>query len=175
MTMNSMNIKYQLVPPSNHREKNAERTIQSFKIHLIVVLCSIDKDFNLQLWGILLKQAKIILNMIRQSRTLTHLSVYTHIFGEFYFNRTPLAPHRTQVVIHNRPNDRASWIPHGEDGWYIGPSMECYRCHKSYIPKTRVERISETVDFFPKTIQHAKDLFQRCNFSCRTGFNLCAT
>ena len=30
--------------------------------------------------------------------------------------------------------------------------MEHYRCHKAYIPKTRVDRISDTVEFFPKTI-----------------------
>ena len=35
ITMNSMNIKYQLVPPSNHREKNVEREIQIFKKHFI--------------------------------------------------------------------------------------------------------------------------------------------
>ena len=29
--------------------------------------------------------------------------------------------------------------------------MENYRCHKSFIPKTRVERISDTVEFPSKT------------------------
>ena len=29
--------------------------------------------------------------------------------------------------------------------------MEQYSCHKAYIPKTRVERISDTVEFPPKT------------------------
>ena len=43
MTMTSMNIKYQLVPPSNNRVKNAERTIQTFKNHFIAVMCSIEK------------------------------------------------------------------------------------------------------------------------------------
>ena len=31
MTMTSMNIKYQLVIPSNHKAKNAEREIPTFK------------------------------------------------------------------------------------------------------------------------------------------------
>ena len=61
--------------------------------------------------------------MIRESRTLTHISAYTHIFGEFDFNHTPLSPPGTRLVIHNRPNDRASWSPYGEDGWYIGTAM----------------------------------------------------
>ena len=45
----TMDIKYQLVPPSNHREKNAEISIQTFKNHFIARLCSIDKYFQLQL------------------------------------------------------------------------------------------------------------------------------
>ena len=52
LTMTIMNIKYQLVPPSNHRTNNAERAIQTFKNHFIAVLCSVDKDFHLQLWDI---------------------------------------------------------------------------------------------------------------------------
>ena len=52
--------------------------------------------------------------MLRQSRVYPHLSAHTHIFGEFYYKRTPLAPPGTRVVINGRPNDRASWSPHGE-------------------------------------------------------------
>ena len=92
MTMTYMNIKYWLVPPINHRAKNAERDIQTFKNHFVAGLCSIDKYFHLQLWDRLLQQATISANFLRQSRTLPHLSAYIHIFGEFDFNCTPLAP-----------------------------------------------------------------------------------
>ena len=37
-----------------------------------------------------------------------------------------------------------------KDGSYIGPAMEHYICHKTYILKTRVERISGTIEFSPK-------------------------
>ena len=47
MTMTSMNIKCQLVPPSNHREKNADREIQTFENHFIAGLCRVDKDFHI--------------------------------------------------------------------------------------------------------------------------------
>ena len=80
MTMTSMNNKYQLVPPSNHRANNSERAIKTFNNHFITGLCSVDKYFHLQLWYRLLQQATIILNFIIQSRTLPHLSAYTHIF-----------------------------------------------------------------------------------------------
>ena len=76
MTMTSMNITYQLVPPSNHKANNAERAIQNFKNPFISGLCSIDKDFQLKLWDIILQQETIILNLIRQSRTICHLSAY---------------------------------------------------------------------------------------------------
>ena len=95
LTMTTMNIKYQLVPASNHRANNSERAIQTFKNHFIAGLCSVDKDFHLQLWYILLQQATISINLIRKSRNLPHISAYTYIFGEFDFN-THLYPHLVQ-------------------------------------------------------------------------------
>ena len=112
----------------------------------IAGLCSVDQYFHLQLWYILLHQSKISLNLIRQSITLPHISAYTYIFGDFYFNRTPLVTPGTKVVIHNIPNDCASWAPHGEYGWYIVSAMEHYKCHKAYILNTRAERISDTAE-----------------------------
>ena len=49
MRMTSMNIKYQLVTPSNDRANNSERAIKTFKTHFIAGLCRVDKDFHLQL------------------------------------------------------------------------------------------------------------------------------
>ena len=60
MTMNYMNIKYQLVPPSNHRANNTEIDIQTFKKPFIKVMCRVDKDFHIQLWEIFLQQAKSV-------------------------------------------------------------------------------------------------------------------
>ena len=80
IAMITMYIKYQLFPPSNHREKNAERSIQTFKKIFIAVLCSVDKKFHLQLWDILLQQATISLDLIRKPVIYPHLSVYMHIF-----------------------------------------------------------------------------------------------
>ena len=147
----TMNIKYHLVPPINQRANNSERAMQKFKNHFIAGLRSIDKKILLRFWDRLLQEATIILNLLRQSRTLPHISAYAHIFGEFDFKRTSLCQPGTRVVMHNRPNDCALWDPNGEYGWYIGPAMEHYRCQKSYIPKTRAERILDTVEFPTKT------------------------
>ena len=134
-SMTTMDIKYQLVTPSNHRSNSSDRLIYTFKNQLIVVICSVDADFHLQLWYRMLQQATISLNLLQQSSLHPHLSIYTHIHGGFDYNRTPISPQGKKLVIHNRPNNRASWEPHGGIGWYIGPSMEYYRCHKAYTPK----------------------------------------
>ena len=45
--MTSVGINYQLVPPSNHRAKNAERAIQTFKNHFIAEISNVDEIFHL--------------------------------------------------------------------------------------------------------------------------------
>jgi hypothetical protein len=137
-------ITFQLVPPYSHIRNSAERAIRSFKDHLIAGLCSTDKYFPMHLWDILLPQAVITLNMLRTSRINT--------FGQYDFNRAPMAPPGTRIIAHDTPSRRQTWAPHGQDGWYIGPALEHYRCYKVYITKTRGERIVETVDFFPEKI-----------------------
>ena len=87
MTMSTMNIKYQLVPPNNHRANNEERAIKTFKNHFISGLFSADKNFQLQLWDKPLQQAKISLNLLSKSITLPHISAYTNIFREFILTK----------------------------------------------------------------------------------------
>jgi hypothetical protein len=73
---------------------------------------------------------------------------YAQLFGQFDFNRTPLAPPGTRILSHDKLVKRASWATHGEEGWYLGPSMEHYRCYHVFINKTKAERDSDTVSFF---------------------------
>jgi hypothetical protein len=117
---------------------------------LIAGLCSTDKSFPMHLWDRLLPQAVITLNMLRTSRINPKLSAATHIFGQYDFNRAPMAPPGTRIIAHENPNRRRTWAPHGQDGWYLGPALEHYRCYTVYITKTRGDSIVETVDFFPE-------------------------
>jgi hypothetical protein len=142
-------IAFQLVPPYSHRRNSAERAIRSFKDHLIAGLCSSDKSFPMHLWDRILPQAVITLNMLRTSRINPKLSAAKHIFGQHDYNRAPMAPLGTRIIAHETPGRRRTWAPHGQDGWYIGPALEHYRCYTVYITKTRSNRIVETVDFFP--------------------------
>jgi hypothetical protein len=87
--------------------------------------------------------------MLRTSRINPKLSAATHIFGQYDFNRAPMAPPGTMIIAYETPGRRRTWAPHGQDGWYIGPALEHYRCYTVYITKTRSNRIVETVEFFP--------------------------
>jgi hypothetical protein len=145
-------ITFQLLPTYSHRRNSAERAIRSFKDHLIAGLCSTDKSFPMHLWDRILLQAVMTLNMLRTSRINPKLSAATHIFGQYDFNRAPMAPPVTRIIAHETPGRRRTWAPNGQDGWYIGPELEHYRCYTVYMTKTRSNRIVETVEFFPQKI-----------------------
>ena len=142
-------IDYQLVPPSVHRRNAAERAIRTFKNHFIAGLCSVDKHFPLHLWDKLLPQAETTLNLLRGSRINPKLSAYAQRNGHFDCNRTPLAPPGIRVLVHVKPQDRTTWSPHGEDGWYIGPALESYRCYTVWIWESRSPRICDTLTWLP--------------------------
>jgi hypothetical protein len=103
----------------------------------------------MHLWDRILPQAVITLNMLRTSRINPKLSAATHIFGQHDYNRATMAPPGTSIIAHETPGRRQTWAPHGQDGWYIGPAMEHYRCYMVYITNTRSNKIVETVEFFP--------------------------
>jgi hypothetical protein len=105
----------------------------------------------MHLWDRLLPQAVMTLNMLRTSRINTKLSAATHIFGQYDSIRAPMAPPGTRVIAHETPGRRKTWAPHGQDGWYIGPALEHYRCYTVYITTTKSNRIVETGGFFPQT------------------------
>ncbi len=60
----SNDMKYQLVPPHNHRRNIAETTIKVFKAHFISISCRCNKSIPLYLWDRLLPQAEHTLNML---------------------------------------------------------------------------------------------------------------
>ena len=147
--MHEKEVDFQLAPPGMHRRNAAERAIRTFKNHFIAILSSTDPNFPLNLWCRLLPQAEITINLLRPSRMNPKHSAWSQIHGHFNFNRTPIAPLGTKVLVHEKPQNRASWDPHRVEGWYIGPALESYRCFKTYIPKTRAERITDTVAWLP--------------------------
>ena len=144
------NIDFQRVPPKEHRANAAERAIRTFKNHLVAIFCSVDSNFPMSEWDRLVPQAVITLNLLRSSRIHPSLSARASLFGNFDFNRTPMVPPGTKVVAHQSADSRASFAQHGRVGWYIGPSMEHYRCYRIYLPDTMSEVDVLNVDFFPE-------------------------
>jgi hypothetical protein len=150
--MTAQDIDYQLAPPHVHRRNSAERAIRTFKNHFIAGLCGTDPNFPLHLWDRLLPQALLTLNLLRASRINPRLSAHAQLHGAFDFNRTPIAPAGTRVMIHEKSSVRGTWAPHAVEGWYLGPAMHHYRCYRVYVKETSAERIADTLAWFPKHV-----------------------
>jgi hypothetical protein len=155
-------IKLQLAPQHMHRHSMIEGAIKTFKNHFISGLCSVDPNFLLRLWDNLLPHATITLNHLRQSSINPRLCEYDQLNGHYYFNHVSMEPSCTTVISYVKPDQCAIWAPHGMDGWYIGPSLDHYRCYRIHVSDTQSYMIVETVEFFPLcvTIPHtaSKDL-----------------
>lgn len=143
-------IEYQLAPPNSHRTLPGERHIQTFKNHFIACLATADPSFPLVDWDLLLDHAQVTLNLLRNSNINPRLSAYAQMEGVFDYNKTPVGPVGCRALIYETPEQRPTFAFHGEEGWYIGPAMEHYRCHRVLVTKTRAERIGDTVKFYPK-------------------------
>ena len=70
-------------------------------------------------------------------------------FGAFDFNRTPLGPLGTKVIVHEKPSVHESYARHSAPGWYFGPATHHYRCYRTYITETGAERNADTLEWFP--------------------------
>ena len=84
------NMKFQLAPPGDHRTNPAERAVQTFKNHFIYLVYGIDEKFPVNQCDRLIKHAVVTLNILRSSRINPLLSAYNQLYGNFYFNTTPL-------------------------------------------------------------------------------------
>ena len=145
------NIQTQLVAPGNHRANNAERAIQTFKCHFISGLATCDPSLSISEAKQLTQQALITLNILRQSRLNPSISAYEEMHGQFDSNKYELHPPGTRVITLDDPSERASFAQHGPEGFYVGPSLDHYRCHRIYIPSMGKTRISDSVAWLPST------------------------
>ena len=84
------------------------------------------------------------------------LSVYAYLFGPYDFNKSPMEPTGTRVIVHDKPGNRTSWGHHVTPVWYIGPSLDHYRCIQRYMPVTGIVRITDTLQYTPKAFAFQK-------------------
>jgi len=140
-------MKYQLVPPNDHRRNVAEKAIQTFKDHFVAVLCGTDDNFPLQLWCQILRQAEHQLNMLRKSRADPTISAFEQMYGRHQYDAHPWAVLGCEVEVHVMPAQRRTWEAHTKSGYYLGTSWEHYRCHEVWVKDTRTARVGQTVFF----------------------------
>ena len=153
-------IEYQLVPPPHiHRRNTAERAIQTYKAHFIsCCLCGADPNFPAkEWWDRFLPQIELTLNLHHNCRYNPKRLARTALHRTFDYNKHPLAPLGTRLLIHEKADKRATWSTRGTDGWYIGPALGHNRCVDCYVPSTHsTTRIADTVACFPTTIPFLK-------------------
>ena len=65
---------YQLVPPDDHRQKNSEKAIQTWKYHFIGVFTGTADTFSMHLWWQAIPQAECQLLLIRKYNVNPHIS-----------------------------------------------------------------------------------------------------
>jgi hypothetical protein len=145
-------VHIQYAPPGNHRANAAERAIQTWKDHFISVLSTVDPDFPMEAWDKLVPQAELTLNLLRASTLNPDISAWALLHGAFDYNRTPMAPAGTKVLVFETPLNRATWDPHGVRGFYVGPALSHYRCYDVYIPATKRVRTSDTLSWHPADV-----------------------
>ena len=83
-----------------HRRNQAERAIRTFKDHFLAILAGVDSAFPPYLWDLLLPQAKLTLNLLRQSMLNRRISTWEFFQGPFDFNKMPLGTVGCRVLIH---------------------------------------------------------------------------
>ena len=142
-------ITLQYCPPNNHRANKAERCIRSFKNHFISILSATDPSFPLTAWNHLIPIGEMTLNMLRGSNTNPLISGWEQLHGPYDYNAHPLAPPGIKVLAFEDPTMRESWSPHGREGFYIGPALDHYRCHRIYLTDTKRVRIVDTCSWHP--------------------------
>ena len=144
------NINFQCIPPHSQRQNSAECSIQTWKHHLIAGLTPCHPNFPSAKWDHFMPQSNIAINILISSRRQLKLSANTSIYRKFDFNRIPLDPLGTKVVIHDTVNQHNSWSTHGIEFFYVVPAIEQYRCHKLYITSTAGVQDFLTLDWFHK-------------------------
>jgi hypothetical protein len=145
---------YAYVPPGNHRTLKAERAIRAAKNHILAMLCTADDEFPMYLWDKVLPQAELTINHLRECKSNPAVSAYEGMFNKKYdFDAHPIAPVGIKVIVHDKPDNRASWDPHGVEGFYLGPALDHYRCWRAWIKSTRSVRVSDTMAWFPARVK----------------------
>ena len=138
-------VKYQLVPAHIHRRNAAQRANRTSKSHFLAILAGVAADFPQYLWDLLLPQAELTLNLLRQGNVNPKISAWEYFQGAaFQYDATPLGPLGCPVMIHKKTSTRHLWDFCSKEGWSV--ALEHYRCNCVVSKDTKVEAISDKVE-----------------------------
>ena len=143
-------IDFQLAPPHMHRLNTSERSIGTFKNQFVSEFSTTDQDLPISKWDWLLSQCLITLNLLHNPRVNPALSVYAYLYWPYGFNKYLMALPVTCMIVHEKPGNWTPWVYHGKTGWYIGPSLDNFRCMQCYTPSTVIVRITDTLPYILK-------------------------
>ena len=137
----------ELTPVAQHRTNKGKMRV--WKTHLIATLAGIDPERPLSLRQEFIGQAELTLNLIRASPINPLISAWKQLCCKFDINATPIALLGTKVMVHDTPEKRGSWQAHGQIGFYVGRTLNHYRCYTVWMPVTRALRISDCLSWHP--------------------------
>ena len=95
-------MQIELVPPGTHRRNASEVVIQNLKANFLSVLAGTAQSFPPSLWDRLLPQAKITINLLRQSNEIPNVSAYAYLSGPIDYNKMTLAPMGISVQVNKK-------------------------------------------------------------------------
>ena len=82
-----------------HIRNAADRAIMEWRNHFVSGISDTDNLFTIHLWYRLLDQVHITLNMLRNSKHDPKISAHVIMEGNFDFNKNPLVPPGTKVIV----------------------------------------------------------------------------
>jgi hypothetical protein len=80
-------------------------------------------------------------------------SAYEALNGPYDWNWFPLVLPGCKAVIYETPKSRTLWGSQGTDAWYVGPSLNHYRCNHYFVLEMHAYRISGPAKLFPQHCQ----------------------
>jgi hypothetical protein len=54
------------------------------------------------------------------------------------------------ILVHDKPDERPSWAPHGSKGYYLGPALKHHKSWRTFIVATQKCRNTDSVAWFPR-------------------------
>ena len=118
----------------------------------MVGLSSFDPHFPIGKWDRLLDQSEMTLNLLCTSRCNPNISAHSYINRINNFNKEPLVPPGTNVIVNQKPKVQKSWGCNGKIGWYVGLVKQHYKYYQVFIPETAPEIIIDKLQFLSNKI-----------------------